>query len=187
MAAECSVTDGCLRCVDPKGRVGVDCGADYQAFSLAGYGGGGINMYLGSCSFTWGVPGMASLTCHYPGTHSCVANLEEDDWHCLTCMYRDGSGGGICSATSSPLPDPFADRPRGLPAPGTCATAQSRDGTMTCTTCTRPDLSATMICQVPAALSCGSVLDPDDPDCPLACDTADGGSVPLCYRAPGAL
>jgi hypothetical protein len=177
-----------LRCVDPKGRVGVDCSVDYEVFAMASHSRDALDVFFGTCEFSWGVPGMAGLTCNYPGNRSCVVEEAEGvDWHCLDCRYRDGSGIGLCSSAGSPLPDPLADRPSGLPAPGTCETARSRDGTMICATCTRSDLSATMSCQVPTAQRCAALHDPADPACPIVCEAADGSSVPLCYRTPGTL
>jgi hypothetical protein len=86
------------------------------------------------------------MTCHYAGTQSCVTS-EYDDWHCLDCAFRDSSALGVCMAGSEPLPDPFADRPSDLPAPGHCVTERGRNGTATCATCTRADLSATRSCR----------------------------------------
>ena len=72
--------------------------------------------------------------------------VEYPDKHCVYCSYRDGSAVGDCVDARVALPDPLADRPHDLPAPGECA-SDIVDRNVACTTCTRADLSATRTCQ----------------------------------------
>ncbi|MEO7731212.1 MAG: hypothetical protein ABIY55_09590 [Kofleriaceae bacterium] len=136
LPAQCTGTeDGCLRCVDPKDRSATDCTRD-PIYS----GGAGGDTEFGSCSNDGG------LTCNYAGLQTCVVN-EYPDWHCLACDYRDSSGGGVCMSASEPIPDPFWDRPKNLPAPGRCVLEYGIPGVVTCATCTRADMSATTSCR----------------------------------------
>ncbi len=184
LPAECTVvTGGCLRCVDPKARVGVDCSMDYSVFAGGKIGGSAIDSFFGSCDLSWGPPHVTGITCHYVGTQSCVANEYEDEWQCLHCEYRNGSGTGLCMGTSEPLPDPMADRPLHLPPPGQCVTDQSADGSVSCATCTRADLSATSSCRYRDVTTCYMNPFLTEPGCLGTCEQADGRRVPMCKAA----
>jgi len=149
LPAQCGVSDHCLRCVDPKGRVALDCSIDYEKVYTSGYSyGGGLDgdSFFSVCSYMSGVPKVSGTTCHYPGLKTCVESGGEG-WHCIECTYPDGSGSGSCTLVSEPLLDPLADRPAYLPAPGTCTVERGADGAVTCAACTHEDLSATRSCR----------------------------------------
>ena len=148
LPAQCTPTiDGCLRCVDSKDRVAEDCSVDEDAvFGFTEMWNTGVADELGSCTERGETRfGVRTTACHYPGTQSCMA-VEYPDRHCLYCSYRDGSAISDCMDARTPLPDPLADRPHDLPAPGECA-SEVVDRNTACTTCTRADLSATRTCQ----------------------------------------
>ncbi len=184
MAAQCSVSDRCLRCVDPKGRVGRDCSIDYEVLhtgSLTVSPGDSYN--LAACSFMWGVASASGTTCHYPGTQSC---REDRGSHCLSCTYPDGSGSGICNDGSEPLPDPMMGRPVDLPAPGSCISDLGKDGVVSCTTCTRDDLSVSRSCHYPGIIACQvESVDDGEGDCLARCSVDGGADVRLCNSPRG--
>jgi RNA polymerase sigma-70 factor (ECF subfamily) len=184
MPAACMVIDRCLRCVDPKGRVGIDCSTDYGVSGGAGYGLSAVGVFFSSCEFSWGVAGVSGTTCHYPGLQTCTVS-QADDWQCLECGYPDGSGGGLCNAASEPLPDPLADRPLDLPPPGTCASELDNDGRVLCATCTREDLSATTSCRYPGIESCDLTDGGPDGNCLAECRRVDGSRVRVCNTPRG--
>jgi hypothetical protein len=184
LPAECGVFDRCMRCTDPKGRTGVDCSMDYEEVRTGGSLGimpsndRNLDWNLAGCSFLWGFGNLGGTTCHYPGTTSCMVS-GEDDWQCLSCSYSDGSGSGIC--TGDGLPDPLANLPSDLPAPGNCVNKLGADGQVACTTCTHADGSATRSCHHPGVADCAfSFEDFLDPVCIIHC-TLDDGS-PVCLR-----
>ena len=188
LPAECtSIEDNCLRCVDPKGRVAVDCSGlrDSASYDNASLGMNNFNSYFGVCNFGWGPTAPFEMTCHYPGPQSCIAR-EYPDWHCLDCLYRDSTGGSLCMDGSEALPDPMADRPHGLPAPGTCTTERASDGTVTCATCTRADLSATTACYYNEAMTCESDywFISGDRTC-MSCERLDGSPIAMCVSVSG--
>jgi hypothetical protein len=185
LPAECLVIDGCLRCVDPKDRVGVDCSVDYETSSGGSFGSSATSMYFSSCSFSWGVPEVSGTTCHYAGQDTCVVS-QTDGWHCLSCQFRDGSGVQVCMDATEALPDPLADRPLDLPAPGTCTTDLGADGAMACATCTHEDLSATTSCHYTGLETCRLVWSQTpDSTCVAECRTVDGNRVSMCNSARG--
>jgi hypothetical protein len=102
--------------------------------------------YFASCYTGSGARALAGTTCHYPGLQTCVVTQQED-WHCLRCTYPNGASLELCSDATQPLPDPLADRPLDLPAPGSCSSELASDGSTACMTCTREDLSATRSCR----------------------------------------
>jgi hypothetical protein len=153
LPAECSMINDCLRCVDPKGRVGVDCSVDYSTVFAASEGSIASGVFISSCTSTRGVPKMQGTTCHYPGPETCVVS-EYGPSHCLSCLFPDGSGQLVCGDASEPLPDPLDGRPPGLPAPGSCTLQLGTDGAIACATCTRDDLSATTSCRDRAVDRC---------------------------------
>jgi len=145
--AECRpIADSCVRCVDPKDRVGLDCSGDDDMSRVTSSTRNAVDSYFASCTTESGAPEIAGTTCHYPGLNTCVVR-QDADWHCVRCTYSNGAGLELCSDASEPLPDPLADRPPDLPAPGTCSTELASDGSIACMTCTREDLSATMSCR----------------------------------------
>jgi hypothetical protein len=183
MPAQCSVIDRCLRCVDPRGRVGRDCSIDYETVPVGSFTTSPNNTFsFASCSFLFGAPSVSGTMCHYPGTRSCKVR-REGDFHCLSCTHPDGSGSQICSDRSEPLPDPLADRPTDLPAPGECVIEHSADGRVSCAACTRRDRSASRACHDPGVIACefGS----DDTGCDAQCTLEDGSSARLCPSARG--
>ena len=95
---------------------------------------------------------------------------------------------GLCMDGSEPLPDPFADRPSDLPAPGHCVTELGPDGTARCATCTRADLSATRSCHYPGIVECaisdlGTTTDEDG--CVGRCTYEDGHQARMCESPRG--
>jgi hypothetical protein len=184
MPAQCGVIDRCLRCVDPRGRVGVDCSIDYESVRTGSIGISPNNAFsFAACSFMWGVPSVSGTMCHYPGPRSCSVR-REGNTHCLSCRHPDGSGVEICSDTSQPLPDPMADRPTDLPAPGQCVTERSADGQVSCAACTRRDRSASRACHHPGAVACELTFD-DETGCIGQCTLDDGSTARLCNGARG--
>ena len=184
MAAQCGVDGTCLRCVDPTGRTATDCSVDYGQYYTASVGGPPNDAFsFGSCTFSWGVPSFAGTTCNFPGTNTCSLTTGAADWQCLSCSYRDGSGGGLCGDFSvEPPPDVFADRPGDLPAPGRCVTELGPDGPA-CTTCTNEDLSATRSCREPSVVRC-ELLTGDASGCSARCTLRDGSTILMC-PSPG--
>jgi hypothetical protein len=184
MPAQCGVVDRCLRCVDPRGRVGVDCSIDYELVPAGSFTMSPNNTFsFASCTFLWGVPSVSGTMCHYPGTRSCSVR-REGNAHCLSCTHPDGSGIEICSDRSEPLPDPMADRPTDLPAPGQCVIEHSADGQVSCAACTRRDLSASRACHHPGAVAC-ELSGADDTGCLGQCTLDDGNTARLCNSARG--
>jgi hypothetical protein len=183
MPGQCGVVDRCLRCVDPRGRAGVDCSIDYETLPAGSFGIAPGNVFsFATCTFLWGIPSVSGTTCHYPGRNSCT-RTEEGGGHCIHCTYADGSGTGLCNDASEPLPAPLADRPRDLPRPGTCVTEREDDGRISCTTCTNGDLSAIRACHDPGAVSCDLLF--DESGCLGRCTLTDGSQALLCNSDRG--
>jgi hypothetical protein len=181
LAASCSVINRCLQCTDPKGRVGIDCSIDYESLPTASTGIGGGDTF-NVCSGSWGYPGGASGVCHYPGLDSCLVT-DENGVRCIDCMYPDGSGSGICLFDpNDPTPEILAGRPSGLPEPGECLSEFGDDGELTCSTCTRDDLSATKVCRFPPAESCDVGIVDDIEKC-VTCQLVGGGEASICDDA----
>ena len=186
LPAECNLIDHCMRCTDPKGRTGVDCSIDYEEVKTGGelaimpwYG-----WNLAGCNFLWGYGSLTGTTCRYPGPTSC--SLRGDGaLHCLICKFPDGTAVCNSSSSSEPLPDPLANLPDDLPAPGSCVNELGADGQILCTTCTHADGSATRSCHYPGLARCD--LDEGegpDPSCLGHC-TLDGKLVRLCNSPSG--
>jgi RNA polymerase sigma-70 factor (ECF subfamily) len=184
LPAECAVIDRCLRCVDPRGHIGIDCSADYEVVRSGSYTTAAENVYFSSCRFNWGIAPVSGTTCHYPGPQSCTVS-RPGSVHCLACQFPDGAGMQLCRDTSEPLPDPLVDRPLDLPAPGTCTTELTDDGTVACATCTRDDLTATISCRYAGIESCDMSPTDIDPECVGQCRHVDGSRIRLCNSARG--
>jgi hypothetical protein len=183
MAAQCNVSDHCMRCVDPKGRVARDCSIDFEKVRTGSFGGPPDNAFsFASCSFGFGAPAFSGTTCQYPGQDTCKLT-DDEGGHCLTCTYSDGSGSGICGDAGDPFPDPQADRPDDLPRPGTCITERGADGQISCTACTRRDRSATRSCHIPGVVSCDFFTE-DQTGC-HRCTLVDGSQALLCGSGRG--
>jgi RNA polymerase sigma-70 factor (ECF subfamily) len=179
LVAACGVSDHCLECRDPKGRVGHDCTMDYEKMDGASLTAGG-GATFNSCTVLWGNPGGSTGTCHYPGTETCRFSAPGDA-RCADCEFADGSGSASCLLDpQGPQRDPMVGRPSTLPPPGTCVT-EFHDG-MECSTCTADDLSADMNCRFPRALYCAAASRGPDEIC-LACSLIDGGQVMICDSA----
>jgi hypothetical protein len=185
MAAECAVVDSCLRCTDPKGRVGVDCSVDPAQVPQ-----GSLTIQPSAfysppiCTFNWGAAAYSGTTCHYPGTNTCVVSGTPEDWQCLACSYPDGSGTSICGGDD--LPDPLLGRAGDLPAPGTCVSETGEAGAIVCSTCTGDDLSATRSCRYPGIIDCDlTPFDDDGSPCLGHCTREDGSTVRLCNSDRG--
>jgi hypothetical protein len=188
LAAACDVRDHCLRCVDPKGRVGRDCSVDYGVFETAGASGSSnAEFNFSICTFQWGVPLSSGTTCHYPGVNTCKVTDAGGDWHCLECSYADGSGSSVCADKSNPLYDPLIARPDDLPAPGFCVNDLDADGKVQCTTCMKNDLSATRSCHYPGIVECQFVFpeEGDDGKCSELCTFEDGHQALMCDSPRG--
>jgi hypothetical protein len=184
LPAECNLIDHCMRCTDPKGRTGVDCSIDYEEVRT----GGELSIMpwngwnLAGCNVLWGFGNLTGTTCRYPGPTSCSLRGDEA-WHCLICKFPDGTG--ICSSGSEPPPDPLANLPDDLPAPGGCVNELGADGRILCTTCTHADGSATRSCHYPGLASCDTDGgEGPDPSCLGHC-TFDGNVVRLCNSPSG--
>ena len=176
--AECDVRNGCLECADPRGNTGTDCSLDYESMNILGYGFGDSDSFS-SCITHWGAPSGSTTSCHYPGIDSCtITEFPHAQARCIDCRHPNGSSNSTCVFDNDPLPEPLAGRPDDLPAPGTCVDQTSADGAVTCTTCTRQDLSATTTCRHPAAESC-ETFNIDWTLC-IRCTHGDGTSVTFC-------
>ena len=177
LPAECQTVDGCLECTDPQDRTATDCSQDYEQIPMASIslvGDGAFN----PCSMVWGHPDASATTCRYPGVDSCVVTESPDGERCLRCE----EGPVVCvSDPDEPLPDPLAERPDDVPGPGACVHTEPSES-VSCTTCTREDMSATRTCRHAAEEPCDpDPADPgDDPSC-VACTLSDGTVEPLCY------
>lgn len=178
--AQCGVSNYCLACEDPRGNTGTDCSQNYEEMYSASSSIGGGDTF-NSCSVTWGIPSGAATTWHYPGLDTCTVSSSED-WYSIECRFPDGSGVGSSGVRepNQPLPDLFAGRPENLPAPGACVDNTSADGAVSCTTCTRQDLSATTTCRHPAAEQCEPGGGGAENAFCVHCRQADGSSVTIC-------
>jgi hypothetical protein len=171
LPAQCAIKDRCLECVDPKGRVGVDCCEDYF--------GSAILKQPFYREETWNSCHTATLlnpddiastgqmsgstsTCHYPGESTCTF-YEIGSARSYSCSYPDGSARGDVVLHGEPVPDPTVDRSPVLPEAGSCMTVESSDGYMTCTTCTRGDRSAITSCHLENSAEC--IVSEDDSSC----------------------
>jgi hypothetical protein len=174
----CGVSNRCLECTDPKGRVAIDCSIDYESLYTEGTSIGGGETF-NVCGVTRGYPGGASGTCLYPGTESCTY-FEEGDGRCIECT----SGTLMCMFDPDyELPDVMAGRPSTLPAPGECITETSQGDTVQCSTCTREDLSATKNCRFPPAESCTAVDAYGALELCIVCVLDGGGVTEMCDDA----
>lgn len=182
LAASCHVINRCLQCTDPKGRIGTDCSIDYESLPTASTGIGGGDTF-NVCSGSWGFPGGASGICHYPGPDTCLFT-DENGVRCIDCFYPDGSSSGVCLFDpNDPTPEVLAGRPSGLPGPGECASEFGDDGELTCSTCTRDDLSATKVCRFAPAESCDVGVGDDPIEKCVTCQLVGGGEASICDDA----
>lgn len=161
LPADCVQVDGCLECEDPKGHRATDCSPEYGVFAgtSAGFP---VSAQFGGGSTTWGYPGGSFTGATYPGVNSCFP-FEEEGVRCLVCR----NGAGVCTPYVDDWvqPDPLADRPANLPAPGTCVSETSADGLTQCMTCTREDLTAQVWCHHPEQAYCQVAGGPVDELC----------------------
>jgi RNA polymerase sigma-70 factor (ECF subfamily) len=176
-SAQCSVSDRCLVCQDPRGFTASDCSIDYEVLPTYGSSVGSADGLI-SCNSSAGYPAAATTSCDYPGLSSCT--LTDG---CVECRSPWGGGVGRCPFDPEDLlPEIFSGRPANLPEPGTCVEKTSPDGDMVCTTCTRGDLSASTHCRHPEALRCDPFLSEDNLVC-VSCRHADGSDRTYCEPA----
>jgi len=167
LVAACQPVDGCLECTDGRGRVARDCATSLASdgTAVAGWSGGDVLRFT---SAWWGESGGAGSAVHYAGTSTCSAS------GCLDCRFADGSASGRCPYDGDLEDDLWEGRPEDLPAPGRCVTARHGHG-VDCTTCTRQDLSASVLCRFPPAVSCDQPIG----GC-VTCALIGGGTASSC-------
>lgn len=178
VAAHCS-TDGagCYTCEDENGNTVSDCGVNLDCASQSASATGSFSFSV--CETVVCPDGTATKTCNYPGSNSCETSTD-GDVRCVDCTYPDGNGMGVCAYDpTEPLPDPFADRPTDLPAPGTCVTEASPGGFWSCTTCTDEDGLTTSECSYAASSTCTAEWRDDGRLC-SNCTYPDGTDSSVC-------
>lgn len=158
LPAQCDKKERCLECVDPKGRVGLDCCNDYVDVKLTRWRVRGADT-LNSCEVVIGAPTGSTAACNYPGSDTCTFVDEVGGGRTFSCRYQDGTSRSVFLFGDEPPPDWTRGRPA-LPEPGRCVTEQSPDGYMTCTSCTYANQSAMVVCH----LEKGSVCEWATPD-----------------------